>query len=162
MNFSYYRTFGTKPSLLCLDKPENKSQSILQPLSLHPWFITGFADGRASFLIKVRKDAKMGSGYRVELIFSFTLPKEDLALLKLIQSYFGGVGRIGKHGQDRISYMVSTLDDLSAILTHFDNYPLLTQLSIKYELFSRAFSIIKHKGHLTSSGIEEIISLNLA
>lgn len=105
----------------------------------------------------------MRSGYRVELIFSFTLPKGELGLLKLIQSYFSGVGIIGKHGKDRISYIVSTSENLNTILTHFDNYPpLSTQLRKRYELFKRAVDLVNRKQHLTVDGLQEIVNLKSA
>lgn len=101
----------------------------------------------------------MRQGYRVETLFSFILPKRDIGLLKLLQSYFKGVGKISPSGNDRITYIVRTLKDLNIILSHFDSYPLLTQLGLNYELFKHAVEMIRDKKHLTED-IEEIIDLS--
>jgi hypothetical protein len=92
-------------------------------------------------------------------MFSFILPKKEIGLLKLLQSYFQGVGNISPIGKDRITYIVRTLNDLNIIISHFDRYPLLTQLGVNYELFKSAVEMIKDKKHLTED-IEEIINLS--
>jgi len=152
------KNFGTK-SFLDRDNQENETEPL--QFTLHPFFVSGLADARASFLIKISQDAKMRNGVRVEVIFSIILPKKEIGLLKLIQLYFGGVGKISAHGKSRKSYTVRTLDDLTTVLTHFDSYPLLTTLGVNFELFKRAVEIIKVKGHLTTKGLEEIKSLKL-
>ena len=49
----------------------------------------------------------MRNGQRVEVAFSFLLPKREIGLLKLVQSYLDGVGKIRSPNKDRISYTVT-------------------------------------------------------
>ena len=103
----------------------------------------------------------MRNGWRIEAKFNFILPKQYLPLLKLIQSYFDGVGIIGSHGNNtnRISYTVYTLEDLTNILIHFDSYPLITHQKVRYELFKRVIEIMKDRRHLTFEGLQEIVNI---
>jgi hypothetical protein len=65
-------------------------------------------------------------GYRVQAIFKVTLHNKDLDLLSDIKDYFG-VGSITKCGVSTLQYTVNSLKDLSIIISHFDNYPLISQ-----------------------------------
>lgn len=132
----------------------------IPPIKLLPWYVTGFADGRASFLIKISKDSLMRKGYRVEVKFSFILPKQELTLLTLIQSYFEGIGKISNPASGRISYTVSDLEALNIVIAHFERYPLITHQWVRYKLFKRAVEIMKVKGHLETKGLEEIFNLH--
>jgi hypothetical protein len=71
----------------------------------------------------------------VEAVFRIGLHKKDLALLKHIQAYFGGVGSIVKQGEDVYAYRVSSLKEiLSLILPHFYKFPLITKKQGDYLL----------------------------
>jgi hypothetical protein len=61
-----------------------------------PWFISGFTDAEGCFLVIVRKSLKSKLGWQIGANFTINLHARDLDLLKLIQAYFDGVGRIGK------------------------------------------------------------------
>lgn len=73
--------------------------------------------------------------------------------MKLIQSYFGGVGRISKERNGCI--------DFNQILGQVipDKYPLITQKNADYLLFKEAVMIMKQGKHLTASGIQAIINI---
>lgn len=45
------------------------------------------------------------------------------------------------------------------IIPHFNNYTLLTQKRADFELFKLVIELINRKEHLTSEGIEKIISI---
>ena len=61
------------------------------------------------------------------------LHKKDVELLKLIQSYFGGAGRIGKERNGCCDFTVSSLDQILAkVIPHFDKYPLKSQKFADY------------------------------
>jgi hypothetical protein len=66
----------------------NISQYTLKP------YIAGFIDGEGNFYIKVVKSSNNRTGYSVQLTFGLILHDRDLALLKLIQAEFKGVGHI--------------------------------------------------------------------
>jgi hypothetical protein len=61
---------------------------------------------------------------RVGAYFSICIHKKDIAVLKLIQNYFDGVGSLTKASQDTIHYRVASLRDLTnVIIPHFEKYP---------------------------------------
>jgi len=82
-----------------------KDPSDLLLNKLKPYFVTGFTDGEGSFIISITKNPESRLGFRVKAIFRINLHKEDLVLLKLIQSYFDGAGNIGDY-KDTCNYTV--------------------------------------------------------
>jgi hypothetical protein len=44
-------------------------------------------------------------------------------------------------------------------MDHFDNYPLITQKFVDYQLFKRALDIIKSKEHLSIEGLKKLVSI---
>lgn len=45
------------------------------------------------------------------------------------------------------------------IINHFDNYPLLSEKQIDYQLIKKAFNLIYNKEHLTNEGLRKIVAL---
>lgn len=93
---------------------------------LNPLFVTGFIDAEGCFSLGIYPSDKYRMGYRVQAIFKVTLHNKDLYLLSDIKDYFG-VGSITKCGVSTLQYTVKSLKDLSIIISHFDNYPLISQ-----------------------------------
>jgi NADH-ubiquinone oxidoreductase chain 5 len=123
---------------------------------LDPNFITGFTDAEGCFSILLKK-AKTTIGWQVQASFQIGLHSKDLPLLKKIQKFFGGVGIISSH-KDTVRYRVRDIKSItSVIITHFDNYPLVSAKSIDYLLWKQCISLIAIKEHLTQSGLEKII-----
>jgi hypothetical protein len=80
--------------------------------------------------------------------------------LKLIQTYFGGVGRISKERNGCIDFTVSSINQIfTQVIPHFDKYPLITQKNADYLLFKEAVMIMKQGEHLTASGLQAIINI---
>jgi len=131
---------------------------------LNPWFITGFSDAEGCFTIKVQPNAKLKNKWRVRPVFSITLHLKDLFLLEVIQKNLG-IGKISKSGKKAVIYAVDSIKEMSFIINHFDNYPLITQKLSDYLIFKQCFEIIKQGEHLSEKGFLEIIgkksSLNL-
>lgn len=123
---------------------------------LHPWYITGFSDAESSFGVQVQK---RGKNWVIIASFAVCLHNKDETLLKLIQSYFGGVGGFSQ-SNNSIIYRVSSLKDINnVIIPHFDKYPLLTQKRADYILFKSVVQLMNNKEHLTSEGLVKIISI---
>lgn len=62
---------------------------------INPWFITGFSDAEASFIISMYKDEKSKLKWRVTPNFSIHIHIKDIAILESIKNTFG-VGHVRK------------------------------------------------------------------
>lgn len=129
-----------------------------QDSRLDPWFVTGFADGDGCFTLSLTKDSKYKTGWRVKLVFSIGLKKEDILLLEQIKDYFG-VGSIYMQGSEVVRYHVTSEMDLEVIINHFDKYPLISQKQTDFLLFKQSFDLIKMKSHLTLDGLIKIVEI---
>jgi len=129
--------------------------------SIHPWFITGFSDAEASFMVFVNKNSIVKLGFQIQACFQIGLHEKDRALLEMIQFYFKGVGNISKQGKDLVQYRVTSQnpEGLEIIVEHFENYPLITQKKADFELLKQVIEIIKNKEHLTEKGLAKIVSI---
>lgn len=109
------------------------------------------------FTIIVRKSPKKNKlGWGLEANFIINLHKKDVELLKLIQAYLGGVGRIGKERNGCCDFTVSSLGEILAkIVPHFDKYPLKTQKLADYLLFREVVMMMKRGEHLTVEGCKK-------
>ena len=67
----------------------------------------------------------------MELRFQINLHNKDKALLEKVKDFFG-VGLVKKEGVDVIKYRITSIKDLSTIISHLDNYPLITQKKADY------------------------------
>lgn len=126
--------------------------------SLNPYFITGFTDAEGSFCLTITKNSNYSFGFTVKCVFKINLNTKDRALLEMIKEHFR-VGKIYKHGENSIQYLVSSLKDLEVIIAHFDKYPLITHKQRDFLLFKAAVQIIKNKEHMTTEGLKKFASL---
>lgn len=101
---------------------------------------------------------KYKQGFQTQLIFKISLHAKEWDLLSKIKSYFG-VGSITKHGLNTIEYRITTLKYMDKVITHFDNYPLLSQKQGDFVLFKRAVDLLKTKQHLNSESFKEILMI---
>jgi hypothetical protein len=87
-----------------------------------------------------------------------SLHEKDKDLLIKLKEFFG-VDIIIKHGPASLYYKISSVKDLSILILHCNNYPLITKKRIDFELFQKAFEIFKTKLHLTDAGFNDILSI---
>jgi hypothetical protein len=133
---------------------------------LEPNWVTGFADGEASFHVSIYKCDSYKTKWRVIPSFQIELHEKDLGLLNQIQSFFGvGTIRINKK-RNSANYCVQSIKDLtSVIIPHFVQYPLITQKQADFLLFKSVVELMNSKEHLTSEGFNKIVvikaSMNL-
>lgn len=128
--------------------------------SFNPFFFTGFADAEANFYVRISQKSNMKVGWTVEPFFSIRLHNKDLAMLNLIKNFFGGRGKIYNHeGVQEATYRVGVLKELDLIITHFDNYPLITQKFCDFLLFKEVVNLVKNKEHLELDGLLKIASI---
>jgi hypothetical protein len=135
---------------------ENNSLSLS---ILNPNYVTGFTDAEGSYHINISMDKKCRAGWHVQLIFTIKLHKKDHPLLKRLQSYLKGVGKIKERTDECFEYRVSSTSDLAIIINNFEKYPLVTQKQADFKLFKQAYELIKRKEHLTIEGIQKIVSI---
>lgn len=126
--------------------------------TLNPYFVTGFSDGEASFIVTIRKRPKSKSGWGIEAVYTIVLHLKDKAILESLRRYFGGRGNIYE-GKDSVTYSVSSLKDLTWIIDHFDKYPLITQKKADFILFKQVVDLINRKEHLRPSGLQQIVNI---
>lgn len=124
----------------------------------HPWFVTGLTDAEGTFVLGFNKSNDYRMGYQITAIYKIALHKKDLDLLYSIKNFFG-VGKITKHGDNSIQYMVRSLAELQIIISHFEKYPLLSEKWGDYKLFKEGVELIKTKGHLNKEGFNKILSI---
>ena len=123
---------------------------------LNPGYISGFIDGKGSFIASISADSTCKSGYRLKLTFQIGLHKKDKVLLELIKEFFG-VGQITELNFKSFQYRVSSLEGLKVIIEHLDKYPLLTEKFADYQLFKQIFKLMLENQHLTSQGLKKIL-----
>lgn len=96
----------------------------------------------------------------MEANFSINPRSGDMELLKLIQIYFEGAGRIGKERNSCCDYTVGSLDQIvTKVIPHFDKYPLKTKKYSDYLLFKEAVMIMQRGEHLTIEGLQKVINI---
>ena len=138
-----------------LNKDTNKLPQLKEP-----WFISGFTDAEGCFLVLVRKSPKNKLGWQLEANFSINLHVRDIELLRLIQAYFGGVGRIGKERNNCRDFTIGSLDQIiTKVIPHFDKYPLKTNKYADYLLFKQVVMMMQRGEHLTIEGLQKIINI---
>lgn len=126
-------------------------------VELNPDFVSGFIDAEGSFTTVVYYKNR----WCTNSVFKITLHKKDIDLLKALQAFFGGVGKIS--GSEVVSYRVESVNSLvNNIFTHLDKYPLQTQKKADYELFKRIVMLMDKKQHLTGEGLQNIINIKAA
>jgi len=126
--------------------------------NLDPFFILGFTDAEGSFYIAINRNNNTKIGWKVQAVFSITLHKRDLPLLKKIQTFFG-IGKIYQYGET-VSYKVTDLNKIvDVLLPFYNNYSLLSQKLADFLLFKKAVELIKKKEHLKITGLKILISI---
>lgn len=134
---------------------------------LHPFFVTGFADGESTFYLGISKSSRSKVGWSIIPSFSIELHEKDTELLNRIKTFFSA-GKIRVRSRARgpggqIVYSVSSIEELSkVIIPHFDKYPLVTQKRGDFELFKLALDILNSKKHRTLEGINQLVAIKSA
>ena len=137
---------------------KNKTPRSCPKNKLYPWWITGFIDAEGSFTVNIRKSPRSNTGWYVEPKFTIGLHKRDRPILEQIKAFLG-VGNIYSKGSNAVQLCVQSIDNLEAVISHFDKYSLITKKRVDYELWRRVIVLIKNKEHLTPEGLLKIVSI---
>lgn len=132
------------------------STSVIQN-TLPPYFITGLSDAEGCFRLKISQNKNYAVGWVVVPTFEIHLHEKDLPILNEIQRSLEGIGRLHR-GKTSVSYSVTSKKDLLVLISHFENYPLITEKLHDYLLFRRAFSITS-QGPLDSEKLQELVNI---
>jgi hypothetical protein len=84
--------------------------------------------------------------------------KKDKSTLEQLINYFGG-GNIRDLDEKNLRFDIASLKDLTAVINHFDKYPLFTKKHEDYLLFKQAFDLYSNKNHLTMEGLRQIVGI---
>ncbi len=130
------------------------SRKNINPIS--PWFISGYSDAEGCFNVGFQKNPN-GKFY-VRPSFQIKVHSRDNLLLMQIKDYLGGIGNIYANTNDS-KFTVRSLDGILKIITHFDNYPLITQKKADFILFKEIILKVIEGEHLSAEGLQEIINI---
>jgi hypothetical protein len=125
--------------------------------NLNPNYVTGISDAESCFSIQFLRRPINKTGWVVKACFSIKMHSRDRALLEKIQLYFG-VGKV-YDCQGCSTYRVESLKELTVIINHFDQFPLLTQKRADFELFKSIVDLMNRKVHRTSEGIQQVVNI---
>jgi hypothetical protein len=95
--YSNYKKFSSL-SYFATSKEKEENNNVL-----HPYYVTGFTDGEGCFLINIRPNSRLKTGYSIELVFKITLHSRDKALLEKFQTFFG-VGTVTARSDGYVQY----------------------------------------------------------
>lgn len=70
-----------------------------------------------------------------------------------------GVGSITNQKDNGVQYRVYDLKELDIIISHFDQYPLITKKQADFLLFKEVINLVKQGEHLRVEGLKKILSL---
>jgi hypothetical protein len=129
-------------------------------ISISPYWITGFADGEASFVIRIGKDKKKRLGWAVKPIFSIELHIDDLIILNKIRRFFGIGSIIIRKNRSTAIYSVQSVKNINKIIIpHFNKYVLVTQKQCDFKLFCMVIDLMNKKEHLSLEGLHKIVNI---
>ena len=143
----------------CGQSAGKTSKKILSIPARTAYYLSGFADGEASFnvsLVNRQKDYKHGW----KVILCFNISQKDETLPRLFQKAWR-CGTI-RYRKDGICYFEvrSIKDIIGIVIPFFKRFPFLPEdKKRKLVIFSRIAAIVAKKKHLERTGIEEILKL---
>jgi hypothetical protein len=172
-NNNFFNSFGNLPKLTYLNKQIRFYNSIAfkkdlkNPLlldkkeknKLNPFFVTGLTDSEGCFIISVRINSKLKTGYSVELAFKLSLLSHDRFLLEKLRDFFGVGTLILRKNDNSILYRVGSLKDLKVLIYHFENFPLISEKWSDFFLFKQVYDLMLKKEHLNQEGINKIVAI---
>ena len=111
-------------------------------------YISGFVDGEGCFCVSFSPRASLKAKWEIRPSFSVSQNGDRAEVLVEMQKYFG-CGTIRPDSSDKtLKYEVRSINDLwSKIIPHFDQYPLLSQKKVSFQLFRKICEIMKNRQH---------------
>jgi len=127
---------------------------------LNPYYVTGFADGEASFSVTVSPKSQLKIGWEIRPSFSISQNKASRGVLFKIKSFFRCGSIRPSRADNTYKYEVRALEDLkNKIIPHFEKYPLHTAKRKDFKIFKEIVYLMDKREHTTKEGFKRIISL---
>ena len=130
----------------------------LEVPKLNPMFISGFTDGEGCYHVAISPAKDVKTGWSVQPGFQIILHVIDLPILVAIQNSLG-VGLISKKGSKAVQLQVRSLEKLEKVMSHFQNYNLITKKQADFKQWQKVLIKMKNKEHLTLEGLLGIVAL---
>lgn len=129
-------TFSTSAATSLPDYANGSSDT-----RLHPWYVTGLADGEGSFGFSI--EATNTGKYKYRFEFKVTQKATNAGILYGLQRYFGvGTVVIDNRSDNTLKYHVTSRDLLiNTVLPHFQDYPLVTSKKLNLASFTEAMLV---------------------
>jgi hypothetical protein len=120
-------------------------------------YIAGFVDGEGSFNVPIRRSRDRGLPWRVALCFNVSQVGPEMP--RLLQSTFG-VGTVRGRGDGVFYFEVTKPRDLEErVFPFFERYHLRGHKALDLAVFRQITTLVQANRHLSSAGIQEILSL---
>lgn len=134
--------------------------------NIDPWSITGLCDGDGSFWISISTSKSNNIGWSIVPCFSIcaaNLPA-NLTMLNTINTYWDNIGEIKLNKNKKTNYqsyelIIRGYSKCKKLQEHFDNYPLMTNKLVNYQLWSLILYYMDNKSHLEPKIFNLIIGI---
>ena len=142
------------PNVIPVPRPLVEDQKIKDP----NW-LAGFASGEGCFRITIKEYTSPMKKYAY-LIFKITQHSRDEKLMKNIVDYLGCGNYYSRSSEDKGEFRVAKFFDIeSKIIPLFNQYQIEGVKALDFADFKKAAEIMKVKGGLTPTGLEEILKI---
>ncbi len=123
-------------------------------------YLAGLTDGEGSFAIRISKDEKMKTGFRIKPVFSIQLSEVDEALLQSVCKTLNcGTVRIDK-SRKIADFSVQSLDDIQKyVVPFFNRNKLRAKKKHDFRYFKKIIKMCREKEHLTKKGVRKIYEI---
>lgn len=133
---------------------------IITPDIKDPYWVAGFTEGDGCFSVSVLKSKTISTGIQILLRYQITQHVRDAILINKFKEYFSCGNFNIRSNKIACDFIVSKSSDIfNIIIPFFEKYPLFGVKAKNYEDFKKVAEIVRVKGHLTDSGLKEIIKI---
>ena len=141
---------------------DNQQETAELSVELDPMWIVGFVDGEGCFSVSVHRNAFMHRhrGWQIQPVFHVYQHRIHRHVLDSLRSYFE-LGTIRAKGprSDVLTYSVSSLSGLEAVIVPFFEAHELLVKAADFASFASIVRAMRNREHLTARGFERIVRL---
>ena len=138
-----------------LNSSHNPSGADNQQERLDADWVVGFVDGEGCFFVGINRQPSMKIGWQVLPEFRVVQHERDVAILELLQKFFGS-GQVTVNHGDRKELRIRGLQQLSEVVRFFKQHPLRTVKRSSFECFAEVIELMQQGDHLTEEGLTRI------